>query len=324
MKMNQPKVSVIMSVYNGEKFLSIAIESILNQSYTDFEFIIIDDCSTDESLKIINTYAQQDNRIKIITRDQNIGIKGFIKNLNYGISIAKGKYIARMDQDDISSENRFLQQASFLDNHPEIAMVGAQINFINEKGEKIGEKIGALEHNEITEKITSQIQLFHPVIMFRNYLNIYYREKFIYCEDYDLYLNYITENKKLANINEKLLDYRILETSLSRKGDNFIKKLMVEKSLYFYKLRRETGKDLYEDFDNQEVLEMNNFSYQNEKEEILFALDTAIKHNNKKEIKFLLKKLMFYYPNENALWKYKIYSKAPLPVFKFIKKLFAY
>lgn len=81
--MNQPKVSVIMSVYNGEKFLSIAIESILNQSYTDFEFIIIDDCSTDESLKIINTYAQQDNRIKIITRDQNIGIKGFIKNLNF-------------------------------------------------------------------------------------------------------------------------------------------------------------------------------------------------------------------------------------------------
>ena len=132
------------------------------------------------------------------------------------------------------------------------------------------------------------------------------------------------ENFVEGNYEVKILDDGILETSLSRKGDNFIKKLMVKKSLYFYKLRRETGKDLYEDFDNQEVLEMNNFSYQNEKEEILFALDTAIKHNNKKEIKFLLKELMFYYPNENALWKYKIYSKAPLPVFKFIKKLFAY
>ena len=95
------------------------------------------------------------------------------------------------------------------------------------------------------------------------------------------------ENFVEGNYEVKILDDGILETSLSRKGDNFIKKLMVEKSLHFYKLRRETGKDLYEDFDNQEVLEINNFSYQNEKEEIFFALDTAIKHNNKKEIKFL-------------------------------------
>jgi len=100
--MNPPLVSVIMSVYNAEKFLNSAIESITNQTFTDFEFIIIEDCSTDNSLDILEEYAKKDSRIKIIKKEKNIGIKGFIENLNLGISIAKGKYIARMDQDDVS------------------------------------------------------------------------------------------------------------------------------------------------------------------------------------------------------------------------------
>lgn len=322
--MNPPLVSVIMSVYNGEKYLVQAIDSILNQTYQNFEFIIIDDCSTDNSSHILQEYAKKDSRIKIIKKEKNIGIKGFIENLNLGISIAEGKYIARMDADDISLPERFQKQVIFLENNPKISMIGAQIDFINEKNEIIGEKTGALEHEEIVKKMTSQIQLFHPVIMFRNHQNIKYREKFIYCEDYDLYLNLITQGKKLANINEKLLHYRILESSISRKGDNFVKKLMVEKALYFYKLRKENGQGLYETFNNEEVLEINNFEFKNKIEELFFALETAIKLNKKEKIVLLIRKIKKYYPKEKIPFKYVLFSSVPLSFFRVLKKLFSW
>ena len=144
--MNPPLVSVIMSVYNAEKFLNSAIESITNQTFTDFEFIIIEDCSTDKTLEILREFKEKDNRIKIIQKEKNEGPKGFIKNLNLGLNMAQGKYVARMDSDDISLPERFQKQVIFLENNPEISMVGAQIDFINEKNEIIGEKTGALEH----------------------------------------------------------------------------------------------------------------------------------------------------------------------------------
>ena len=322
--MNPPLVSVIMSVYNAEKFLNSAIESITNQTFTDFEFIIIEDCSTDKTLEILREFKEKDNRIKIIQKEKNEGPKGFIKNLNLGLNMAQGKYVARMDADDISLPERFQKQVLFLENNPEISMVGAQIDFINEKNEIIREKIGALEHEEIVNKMTSQIQLFHPVIMFRNHQNIKYREKFIYCEDYDLYLNLITQGKKLANINEKLLHYRILESSISRKGDNFVKKLMVEKALYFYKLRKENGQDLYETFNNEEVLEINNFEFKNKIEELFFALEAAIKLNKKEKIVLLIKKIKKHYPKEKIPFKYALLSSVPLSFFRVLKKLFSW
>ena len=322
--MNPPLVSVIMSVYNGEKYLVQAIDSILNQTYQNFEFIIIDDCSTDNSSHILQEYAQKDSRIKIIKKEKNIGIKGFIENLNLGISIAKGKYIARMDADDISLPERFQKQVDFLENNPEITLVGAQLNLINEQNKITGEAIAALQHRDIVKRITSQIQLFHPVIMFRKDQNIQYREKFLYCEDYDLYLNLITQGKKLANINEKLLHYRILESSISRKGDNFVKKLMVEKALYFYKLRKENGQDLYETFNNEEVLEINNFEFKHKIEELFFALEAAIKLNKKEKIVLLIKKIKKHYPKEKIPFKYVLLSSVPLSFFRVLKKLFSW
>ena len=322
--MDQKLISVIMSVYNGEKYLVQAIDSILNQTYQNFEFIIIDDCSTDNSSHILQEYAKKDSRIKIIKKEKNIGIKGFIENLNLGISIAKGKYIARMDQDDVSLPERFQKQVDFLENNPEITLVGAQLNLINEQNKITGEAIAALQHRDIVKRITSQIQLFHPVIMFRKDQNIQYREKFLYCEDYDLYLNLITQGKKLANLNEKLLHYRILESSISRKGDNFVKKLMVEKALYFYKLRKENGQDLYETFNNEEVLEINNFEFKNKIEELFFALETAIKLNKKEKIVLLIKKIKKHYPKEKIPFKYALLSSVPLSFFRVLKKLFSW
>ena len=318
--MEQQLISVIMSVYNGEKYLVQAIESILNQTYQNFEFIIIDDCSTDNSIEILEEYAKKDSRIKIIKKDKNIGIKGFIENLNLGISIAEGKYIARMDADDISLPERFQKQVDFLEKNPEIIMVGAQLNFINERNKITGEAIGALQNHDIVKRITSNIQLFHPVIMFRKDQNIHYREKFLYCEDYDLYLNLITQGKKLANLNEKLLNYRVLETSISRKGDNFVKKLMLEKALHFYKLRKKNGDDFYESFENEEILEISNINYKNSKSELYFAMDAAIKLNRKDKLIFLLKKIKKYYPKEKISFKYYIFSKLPFIIFRLFKK----
>ena len=103
--MQSPSISVIMPVYNTAKYLNEAIDSILNQTYKDFEFIIIDDCSTDGSLDIIKTYS--DDRIILIENETN---KGYVYGLNYALSFAKGKYIARMDSDDISLPNRFKRQ----------------------------------------------------------------------------------------------------------------------------------------------------------------------------------------------------------------------
>ena len=130
-KENSVMVSVVMSVYNAEKYLDLAIESILNQSFRDFEFIIIEDCSTDNSLEILKNYAEKDSRIKIIQKTENKRMKGFIENLNIGLEEAKGKYIARMDADDISHPSRFDKQVVFLETHSDIFMVGSYINFIN-------------------------------------------------------------------------------------------------------------------------------------------------------------------------------------------------
>ena len=109
---NNILVSVILPVYNAQKYLEEAIESIINQTYTNFEFIIIDDGSGDNSLNIINKYQKQDSRILVITREN----KGLVYTLNEGINQAKGKYIARMDADDISLSNRFEKQIELLEN----------------------------------------------------------------------------------------------------------------------------------------------------------------------------------------------------------------
>lgn len=316
-----PKLSVIMSVYNGDRYLKNALDSIIHQTFTDFEFIIFEDGSTDNSLEILKKYELSDSRIILIEKEKNVGIKGFIENLNSGLKIANGELIARMDQDDIALPERFQKQILFLQENPDVSVVGAQINLINEKDIVTGEKIAELDHAMIEKKITSKIQLFHPVIMFRNHQNIFYRDKFLYCEDYDLYLNLITQGKKLANIDEKLLNYRVLDKSISRRGDSFVRKLMVEKTLYFYKLRKEIGNDSYDEFNNEEVLNINDISFKNKLEELFFALEAAIKLNNKSELQFLLQKIKKHYSKERIPIKYFAFNLAPIFIFRILKKV---
>lgn len=131
MNETSPKISVLMSVYNGSDYLKESIESILNQTFSDFEFIIINDFSTDNTGEILTEYAERDCRIKLFNNEENIGLT---KSLNKGLKLAGGKYIARQDADDISLPQRFEKQVAVLDKHPEAVLVSCDIEVINSEG----------------------------------------------------------------------------------------------------------------------------------------------------------------------------------------------
>ena len=131
MKKKSPKISVLMSVYNGSRYLRESIESILNQTFDDFEFIIINDSSTDDTEEIIAEYGKKDDRIKLFKNEENIGLT---KSLNKGLKLAQGKYIARQDADDVSLPERFEKQVGVLDRHPEAVLVSCDIEVINSEG----------------------------------------------------------------------------------------------------------------------------------------------------------------------------------------------
>jgi len=202
-----PKVSVVMGVYNGEKYLSEAIESILNQTFTDFEFIICDDGSSDRSVQIIENYANQDNRIVFLKNNVN---RGLAATLNRCIEISKGEYIARMDCDDLSLRDRFEKQVRYLDRHKEIAIVGGAVYLFDEKG-KYGLRRSKSKFNKV--EVFKNSFFIHPTVMMRKSMllsvNGYTVSKYTYrTEDYDLWCKFCYFGFQGANIDEVLLYYR--------------------------------------------------------------------------------------------------------------------
>jgi len=213
----EPMISVILSVYNTDKYLEEAIESILSQTYKDFEFIIINDGSTDKSLEIIENYAQKDSRIVVVNREN----RGLIESLNEGIRIAKGKYIARMDADDISLPQRFEKQIDFMEKNFDVGILGsAVITF----GENLKESIWTLhtKNDLLKAELLFSSCFAHPAVIMRKELiekyDLYYSKDFIDAEDYELWTRF-SNYCKFANLKEPLLKYRILENSVSRKAD---------------------------------------------------------------------------------------------------------
>jgi len=285
--MKTPKISVIMSAYNAEKYIAEAIESILNQTFKDFEFIIINDSSTDNSLNIIKKYAKKDRRIVLINNSKNLGL---IKSLNKGLKIAKGKYIARMDDDDISLPKRFQIQYDFLENNLEIFLVGSSCFLIDEKGIKIGSQNCPIDFTEIKKKLTKKCCMIHPSIMFRNDKQTFYREKMWHVEDYDLYLNLLTRNKKIANIKDKIILYRITPNSIcithSRK-----QKIFSNIAIKFYNQRMIFGKDKYNDF-NSDILLSSDYIKECSNEEVFIKsiIEAHLKNRNFKRAREILHK----------------------------------
>jgi len=203
MENSKPRITVLMSVYNGRGHLREAIESILTQTFKDFEFLIIDDASTDNSREIIKKYP-----VKLIINEKNLGLT---KSLNKGLKQAQGKYIARMDADDIASPYRLEKQFYFMEEHKDIVLCGSLGWIINEKGEVIGKK--NVETENIKKKLLFNNQFIHSSLFFKKELG-FYNESFERAQDYEFVLR-IASKYKVANLKEKLISWRKSENSLS-------------------------------------------------------------------------------------------------------------
>jgi glycosyltransferase involved in cell wall biosynthesis len=234
-----PLVSVVMPVFNGEKYLREAIDSILNQTFADFEFIIINDGSTDDTLKIIKGY--KDPRIVLISRKN----KGLVASLNEGIEKARGKYIARMDADDISLPERFEKQVEYLEGHPDCILLGTQIRIITD--------VRGPDESFITKPISDfSSRLFlgygsifaHPSIMANSKImkKYPYRQSSWPAEDYYMWTSLAHKKQyTIHNLSSVLLDYRRNEDGISiqnqsTQNDSATKIARNYRSKYSYKL----------------------------------------------------------------------------------------
>lgn len=212
---NNPLVSVIIPAYNAEKYVEVAVRSIMNQTYKNLEIIVTDDCSTDSTFAILEKLASEDSRIRLYRNETNLKI---VKTLNNMVLLANGKYIARMDADDISLPERIEKQVKFLEENPDIAFCGTNAVIIDENGRKIGKSCHPLACKEIRFFLQFYSTFFHPAIMIRSgvYKEDLYDEDFLYAEDYELWARMIfSENLQGANLKEKLLEYRVFKGQTS-------------------------------------------------------------------------------------------------------------
>jgi glycosyltransferase involved in cell wall biosynthesis len=209
-----PKVSVIMPVYNGAKYLKEAIESVLAQTYTFFEFVIINDGSNDDSENVIKSFM--DERIKYVKNEH----MGLIDSLNLGIKKSTGEFIARFDADDICEPNRLEEQIKFFKNNPEKMLVGSWATVINEDGIKTGElKYPPLDWQKIKKYSLLHNPLIHPTVMFKKALIDAagdYNKKFKHIEDYELWTRIIYKYP-CANISLPLIKYRVHNNQITKK-----------------------------------------------------------------------------------------------------------
>ena len=191
---DKPLVSVVIPCYNAEKYVEMAIRSIMNQTYTNLEILIIDDCSKDSTYEILENLAKYDKRIILEKNEQNLKI---VKTLNKLVLKANGKYIARMDADDISAPNRIEKQVNFLESNKDYGICGTNAWRIDCNNRMIGKSLLPTEDNEI--KIVSDFfcVFYHPSVMIRSelYKKNLYREEYLYAEDMELWQRIFKNNR---------------------------------------------------------------------------------------------------------------------------------
>ena len=213
--MPTPEISVLMPVYNAERYVAEAVESILSQTFRDFEFLIIDDGSTDRSLEILRKYQKRDSRICLSSR-ANTGIVGA---LNEMLAIARGEFVARMDADDIAMPERFEVQFNAFEVRADMVALGTAVRFVDPGGRCLLEPAAKLGHTQIDDAILNgeTHALVHPSLMCRTSALREiggYDSSLAPAEDIDVYLR-LAEVGQIANISRVLLHYRLHEQSVS-------------------------------------------------------------------------------------------------------------
>lgn len=228
-----PVVSILMPVYKTAPYLREAVDSILSQSFTDFELIVLNDCSPDDAEEILDTYT--DPRIVRYKGEKNVGLSNI---LNVGIGLARGKYIARMDSDDLSLPDRLQIQVDYLESHPEIDLVSAGMKLFGAK-----EEIWMREQNPEKVKIEA---LFHSPILHASSMwrrarfeekGLRFRQELVPSEDYDLWTRALVKGLKLANLRQVLYKYRIhpaqatTRTDLTAEKDRLVQQRFLQDTL---------------------------------------------------------------------------------------------
>lgn len=196
-----PRVSVLMGVYNGLPYVREAIESVLEQTYRDFEFLVVDDASTDESAEVVSEYAEEDDRIRLLENEKN---RGLTWSLNRALDAARGEYVARQDADDRSEPTRFERQVTYLDDHPEVAAVGTGARLVDAAGEPLDRRVVLADPS--LDDLQQKNHLIHGSVMGRKraFADVGgYDEFFEYSQDYDLWLRLANEHE-LRNIPDPL------------------------------------------------------------------------------------------------------------------------
>jgi glycosyltransferase involved in cell wall biosynthesis len=339
-----PEVSIIMPCYNAGNYLAMSIESIINQSFCDFELILINDGSTDDTDIIISSFT--DKRIKYINNPGNLGL---INSLNIGINVARGMFIARMDADDIAHSTRIETQIKFLKENPSYSIVGSYANIINSIGQIKCRKLTVpIEDKEIKTALFFQNSFIHPSILVKSEVikRIKYSLNYEVAEDYFLWVK-ILENNKGYNLPIVLLDYRIHNTNTSSKyrsiqNESVLKiytylfdKLFVSFNPDFinahFKLCIQNNAVLF-NFEDYALVEKYTINlckqikaYRNEIDEVLFLKLVREKWIN--FTKYLIKTqlinyLDFFYAKNNKLLSVSYLVKLKILIYFFIVKMF--
>lgn len=234
---NQVKISIIMSVYNGEEYLAEAIDSVLRQSFRDFELIVINDCSTDRTAELLKQYEAQDTRVKVHTNEVNLRLPS---SLNKAISLAEGKYIARMDADDICMPDRFEKQYAFMEAHPDVALSSCRFMTLKNGVIASGGCGGKTDNESIKALLLVTNPILHPGIIAKAEVirELGYDKAFTCTEDMELWSRFVMSNHKIEILPEYLMIYRlhdkqITETTRERQRGEVI---AIQKRYYAYLL----------------------------------------------------------------------------------------
>jgi len=214
-----PEISVIMAVYNGERHVKGAVESILGQTFEDFEFLIVDDASTDATPQILEEYAFRDRRVRIILNKQNLGLT---KSLNKALRQAKGIYIARMDADDVALPERLARQVQWMESNPRGDLLGTAYYEVNNQGEIIGSVRFPLRDDILKKHLIRYNPFFHASVMIRKRIIDevgMYDERIQRAQDYDLWFR-IAKRSELGNLPDCLMKRRYAAHNISIRREN--------------------------------------------------------------------------------------------------------
>ena len=302
-----------MPVYNGEEYISETIDSVLKQTFVDFELIIINDASNDRSKEIISSY--EDKRIVLIENSKNTGQ---INSVNKGIKLSKTNFIARVDQDDLFISNKLETQYDFLNKNPDIAVVGTWAFIINSNGNQIRKLSIPSKNNQMINILLNSNPLFHPSVLMRKEVILkmgLYSLKYQFTEDYNLWCKIATSGYKLANIPKFLIKYREHPNQSSSKNQTVqFKNALKIRRKYFMQISDElfkTKKHILEGFNKRELSDIaytcSEISAQKKKYiDSMQHLNLSLKLN-KLNLKSLLMMCLLRL-NEQIYYKFVIYK----------------